>query len=531
MSVLDRLFGRKNNAENEQAEQDEQRQAEAVAELANPLEHNAAVDKLRHPEDEAFIESALQSLRAVVERHIARRTLDAEKPRPIDAATRVFMSEDRMTACVCVLPPFDGGQEVSLQMLREDLRYEGITYGVLDDALEELVEQQLYLHIFPIARGTAPVDGIDGTVQPLIEQRDAIRIDATPDEVLDFNMSELVQAIHKGDRICKITPAVPGKVGSDVTGRLINGHIGQEPVIPRGRNTEPSGDGKFLLATITGAVFVEDGLFCVEQRRIISGDLRSDSGNLDYPGDIWVKGSVTGGLTINAAGDVIIEGAVDQAQIIAKGTIRVQKGMKGPGLLRAGRQVQCAVIENAIIDAGDSVYAEVIINSKITCENTVYATQGRGLIVGGHVRAREGICALKIGNQSECLNRLTLGRYAEVQRQIETTAAELEEAHLTLERLRQNVLNMRAVTNLSLEKRALLQQLTEQKALYTTREEELNERITQLRQQSHADMTGHIRCDELYPQTEITIGDQSVSVQQPVTDCNIHLYNGNLIMH
>lgn len=74
---------------------------------------------------------------------------------PMKAEAHFFLSEDRMSAFACLFPPKNGGDEITLEGFMEDLHYEGIRYGILQEEIQkELMGGRFRL--FPVARGRLP---------------------------------------------------------------------------------------------------------------------------------------------------------------------------------------------------------------------------------------------------------------------------------------------------------------------------------------------------------------------------------------
>ena len=85
------------------------------------LELSGAELKERDPHDgktvDAFVQVLKESYRARY-----KRALDGEM-RPMKAEARFFLSEDRMNAYACLLPPENGGDELTLEEFLGDLHY------------------------------------------------------------------------------------------------------------------------------------------------------------------------------------------------------------------------------------------------------------------------------------------------------------------------------------------------------------------------------------------------------------------------
>jgi len=456
-------------------------------------------------------------------------------PPPVDASLLCRVTRDRMAAFACIIPPLNGGAAITREKFHEDLHYEGLTFGLDERAVNRLLSPD-YLHICLIARGTLPEDGKDGSVEELFERTVGRKLDLGEGEkTIDFSNNQMVQPIRKGEPICRITLPTQGTEGRDVSGQVFHGKPGAPVEVPVGENTQMSEDGTALVAKIDGVVATVHDHFVVRRQDVVMGDVDHTIGHIQCSGDLYIGGDVLEDVNIQAAGNIIIAGAVLGGQITAGGTIRVQKGVRCdqlPVALEAGQQLQCAVIENATAAAGQSIYAETIVNSSVTSrEGSIYVLSGRGLILGGELRASKSIFAKKIGNLSGVVNKIMVGYRPGLSERLKEEEGSLTEVRETLEKLRKNIATMRmAGSTLSLEKREVLSQLVEQRKLYEAKEEELSKSVKDLKKDVQAASTGKISCEELYPVTEVTIGDRSETFQMAETRCDIHIFAGKVVV-
>ena len=86
---------------------------------------------------------------------------DSDEPLPVDGVLELSVSNDQMTAYVCVIPPLFQGAALTLDNAKKVLRDAQILYGVDDAALQQAVCSKT-LCITSAAHGTPAVDGIDG---------------------------------------------------------------------------------------------------------------------------------------------------------------------------------------------------------------------------------------------------------------------------------------------------------------------------------------------------------------------------------
>lgn len=513
-----------------------------IQEWLETIRRNSRRDLEEFPEDEASFKAFQSILEQAVPKHInsqrppkTEKNPDLTQQRPVNADLLVYIPQDRMSAFACVLPALNGGEELNREKLDEDLHYEGVCWGLDERMISRLLVNQDYLlRICPIARGNLPKDGEDGEITELFEHREELQLEIGEGEELDFSQKRLLQPIRKGEIICQIKQPTPAVDGRDVTGHIFHGRDGVQARIPAGTNTRVSSDGQLLLADLDGIVTTVGINFVVRRQSIIIGDVNREVGNLTCLGDIFISGDVVDGMTVEAAGNVVIQGGVYDGHIISGGTIRVQKGVKGEhkATLRAAHQLQCAVIENATATAGKSIYSEVLMDSKvISKDGSIYVTSGRGLLLGGDVRARNSIFARKVGNLSGVLNKLTVGYCPGLNERLEEAETDLAESRATLEKLRKSISALRmGGDTLSLEKRALLAQLVEQRTLYEKQEESQVQSLKALKKTLQAACTGKITCEELNPVTQVQIGDKSATLQTAEKNCSVYIYAGKVMV-
>lgn len=462
--------------------------------------------------------------------HVER---EGQEAAPVDAVCRIFLSKDRLFAYACILPPLNGGRELVYSAVIEDFKYDGVVYGLDTDTIQKMIAKKRHLEPFCAARGTLPANGTDGKIEYLFEEREVIGLEHQKDTPIDFQEEMPLQPIRKGEVICRIFPATKGEDGADVTGTPLYGKWGVQIAVPRGENTHVSEDGTLLLANKDGVVYTKNGLFCVKHQGIILGDVTKKFGNLQYMGDLYIRGNVSGGITIIAEGNVIIEGELQDATIISGSTIRIYQGVKGNSLavLKADGQIQCKMIDNAKVEAGGNCYAEIVVNSRVSSKKSVYITGGRGLLSGGEVRAQEELIIGKAGNVAGTLTRLVLHDALPLRKRLEENKQELEKLKNTLEKMTQKFNELKPMIKfLSEQQKSVVNRLEQQKKLYEEKEKQLQQERKDLNKNIHLARTGQILCREICPNTQIQIGDLEMTVQKPESNCRIYTYFDKILL-
>ncbi len=367
-----------------------------------------------------------------------------------DSVMTVDITDFDMKAFLTIMPPGEGGIGADVETITAFLKNNGVVHGINEDLLYELQDFPVYSKPILIAEGTKPINGNDAKI---IYNFDTDRTHVQLKEKngrVDFREQNLIKNVVEGQALARKIPAEQGQSGRTVTGRLLPAEDGKDVEIGIGKNVKLSDDGNTAIAQINGQVIMLNGKINVEPIYVVNGDVNlKNSGNVIFLGTVLVKGSVTDGFKVKAAGNIEVMGNVGKAELDAEGEIIIHQGVNGKnsGLIRAGKGVWSKFIENAIVDAGEVVVAtDGIINSKVDANKKIICQGKRATIVGGVLRAVEEIHAKTLGTVAGSETILEVGydpkkkeKLVEIEKEIGKLEKELEETGLniaTLERLK-----------------------------------------------------------------------------------------------
>ncbi|BBB66123.1 hypothetical protein UNDYM_1870 [Undibacterium sp. YM2] len=367
-----------------------------------------------------------------------------------DAEFSLVLSDDLLSAWLTLIPAMGGksvGNEVS-----DALREQGIIHGILHKELDAALAAGRCENLL-IAQGDAPRQGVAGRLEPLfgahkseVTQRDELA-------VIKFRELSHLLLVHVGDELMRRIPPVQGKFGMNIRGQVILA----KPLLDMafGANLQgaaPSATNPdLLMATNAGQpVVVDDGVIVNPVLQVPDVDL--STGNISFEGTIHVEGDIKAGMILNVTGDVIVNGLVEAADIIAGGNVAVKGGIIGlaerkPGTqslsgttsrIKCGGSVQALFAENAHIEAGDSIrleqnarQCELIARKEITVGKPGSSV---GNILGGKTQAALMISAVSLGSAAGTRTQIQVGfdpyRDAQIhdnQYQIGRKAAELDQ--------------------------------------------------------------------------------------------------------
>lgn len=312
---------------------------------------------------------------------------------------QLSVSSDGLTASVRVKPA-DREEKVSVGEIVSFLKQNGIVYGILEVNLRDLCENGRYFVEIPCARGLAPVDQENGTLEYLFQREKNLLPKELDDGTVDYRDLGLVQNVRKGDLLCRVIPPKPGRDGMDIYGKPIPFRKGALPPLPQGRNTVVSEDGMTLTSAADGCIEYKNMMLSVSEVFIVHGDVGSASGNVDFLGTVVVQGDVREGFSVKAGGDINVRGMVEGATMEAGGNIAIAYGMNGMnrGRLTAGGSISTQYIENSTVKCGENLRTGAVLNSVVTAGDSIIVRGKRGLLAGGRAQAGRQIYAMTVGS-------------------------------------------------------------------------------------------------------------------------------------
>ena len=450
-----------------------------------------------------------------------REVLSALPAPALDEAALILLSDDEMTAWLLLLPPVGEGTPLTTPQICRLLVERGVVHGIKWGLLRSLPAcPERYFRLIPIACGTPPVHGQDGSVTDRYPRR--IQENTAVGELgqTDYTALGLVQDIPENGIICEINPPTPGIPGSTVTGTVLPARDGTAAVVPQGRNTRLSRDGRYLVAGQAGHLVFAGRDFKVKPVLHLSQEEVQASRNIKFLGDIHIHGDLSRGTSVCAMGMVQIDGVAEGCSIEAGESIIVSSGVQGQDLtvLHAQRSVYAKYLENCRVYARESVQADCIINCSIYSNGTVRVCTGRGAIIGGTIRAAEKVCATSVGSKAERPTAIILGgepceeaERVQVQKEMDRIDHELSD----LEGQHPDGAGRQELSKLRL-KRCVAQMNLER----------LDKELAGRDMIAVACDMRRLQCSTAYPGTTVTIDHSAYRVTQVERDCTIGLLKG-----
>lgn len=384
---------------------------------------------------------------------------------------QVEISPDRRTAVGRFYPPSGKNALMTKKEIIAALVQAGIKFGAKEDQIDDFLEDRQYCKTYLLAEAMPQVEGTNAVLQYHFNTDVSRKPKMNEDGSVDFHQLDTITPVKEGDKLVTLTPAVMGKPGIDVTGHVIKPAAVKPVKLRQEKNTQLSEDGLTLLSSVSGLVSLIDGKVFVSNIYDIPADVDTSTGDIKFAGSVIVHGNVLTGFSVEADGDIIVDGVVEGAYLKAGGQIVLKRGIQGMGrgVLEAKGNIITKFIENATVRTEGYVATEAIMHSSVTANGEVTASGKRGFIVGGEIHSGTGISVRTAGSMMGTATLLEIGADPALMEEYHQIDEELPELEGELEKVKQmdEVLTkrMKAGERLAPDKLALLQNVR------TTREE------------------------------------------------------------
>ncbi|MDR2584029.1 MAG: FapA family protein [Fibromonadaceae bacterium] len=290
------------------------------------------------------------------------------------------------------------------------LAEKSVVYGIDHELIKEILTLTAYGQEFIIASAKPPIAGTDAIVTEIIP----IDPDAKPflneDGTADYKKWDNIRQIEKDEIICTRIPPTPGIPGTSVFGLPLSPTPGDDIALPVGMNTKAIDNETKLVATINGFLYRQGRNICIGSIYIINGDVNYKTGNIEYTGDVLIKGNVNTGFSVIADGNISIEGVVESAHIESKyGNIFLKGSVFGlnNASIIAQKNINAENIQDTKIKAGQNLVVKGQIRScQIETENLSMPRNGQ--IVSSSIAFHGQLKCGNIGGKIESTNEFTL---------------------------------------------------------------------------------------------------------------------------
>ena len=197
-----------------------------------------------------------------------------------------------------------------------------------------------------------------------------------------------------------------GQDGIDIFGRTIAAKPGNPVSLKLDKSVALSGDGR-LVAKSTGALRRSNAEIGIQELLEIPGDVDFSTGNIDFGGDVLIKGGVGDRFGVRATGDIEIHGLVEGAQIRCGGTLIAKSGVAGWGSGRV--EVAADLIARFLNHVCGVVKRDLLVEREvINCELIIRggAHIPSGAVIGGTLEVAGALEVAALGSNGGAATRV-----------------------------------------------------------------------------------------------------------------------------
>jgi len=428
------------------------------------------------------------------------------------AEVTIEVPDDRKKALLTYKHPYAVDPPTPEEVLQK-VADAGVTYGLDEEKVRAIVEANIDVTKQVIATGKDPVRGVDAKLEYLFDafhEKSGPRI--REDGTADFRDLHLFENVDKDTPLVKKIPATPGEEGTDVCGNPIKPEPGKDMALPKGKGTVVvEDDENVLVAEVGGAPKLVSGRVDVDEVLTVD-DVDFSTGNIDFHGNVMVKGVVNTGFSIVASGDITCQDTVEGAHLDAGGSIFLKHGIKGMGksVVHASGNVMARFIERCVVQSGASVIVdEALIHSDTSAFDTVEVTNSKGCIFGGHVRAGNLVRASFIGSEMAITTEVEVGVTPQIREELKSLNDTIKKKKNDYEKLSKNFIAlslMREKFELPAEREEMYQELSSVTTQLKDEIEEMSTKIASLENDLKQCAEGRVEARTiLYPGVSIVI--------------------------
>jgi len=443
---------------------------------------------------------------------------------------RIDVSRDRMSAMIHV--EFKAGMRLpTVDHVEEELRRCHVVFGIDREAIEIGLKRG---RDFIGARGQDPIPGTDAKIEKKYASvQKGVPAKNQYDQVDYKNLNLFIMA-SPGDILAVRTPHTAGVPGTNVFGDSINAKSGRPKPMPVGKNTELQ-DENTLIASISGQIIDKGNTISIDPRLEINSDVGVKTGNINFDGGVFIKGSVQTGFSVRATGDIEIKG------MVAGGTVEgfnvmIHGGILGMnrGKVSAYNDLTAHFAENAEIEAGGDInITDVVLHSEVRAGKRLTVEGKRGLITGGYVAAGEEIRAKVVGNQMHVATKLVVGVNPMLQRRYQDVCRDYAAAKKKMAQLMKalNTLSKIDVTMLPPERVEQVNQLTRSQFPLAGQIDRYEKEMHQMEEEIAKMAAGKIRVsDTLYIGTKVTINSIIKNILHDEHHCVLNVQEDTVVI-
>lgn len=321
------------------------------------------------------------------------------------------VSRDNMFVAATMMPAVMGGSKMTEKEIIGDLQAKGVKFGYDEAVIGELIKMEAYNTKVIVAKGQPVTPGSDGKIQYMFDTKPVPKPKVDENGSVDYHELNLINKVTAGQTVAVIIPAVAGISGHNVLGAELIPNKVSKVSFKYNKNLHVSDDGLELIADVNGHISLEGDKVFVSNTYEVPVDVDVTTGDINYDGNVLIRGNVRAGFSVKATGDVTVLGVVEGARVEAGGNLTISRGVQGmnKAVLIAGGNAVAKFLENATINCEGNLDTDTLLHSNVTAGGYIEANGKNGLIIGGIIRSGKNISAKQIGNEMGTSTDISIG--------------------------------------------------------------------------------------------------------------------------
>lgn len=435
-----------------------------------------------------------------------------------DRFIRLSISPNRLRAYLeyeIINPDFEPGVKDIMEFLEEQKITHELNVENVVIFLELMRHTKGKFGPFEIASGTYPVRGDDGRIDFIVNpSSNKARYKSDDQGNINYHDTFLIENAYKGHTIAVIKKPTLGIAGKDVYGKSINADSGDPITVKIGEKVSFEQKSGKCTAEIDGRVVYEENTISMSDVYEVSGDVDLSIGNINFVGEVIIRGDVVGDFSIHGKKQVYVEGRCGPSKISSEGDVYIRGGIAGNGentLIKSEKGIfKTKYVDNCRIETSHGVVVKNEIINSIICTGGIVSIP-TGAIIGGNIAALKGIEVGAVGSELGVITHIGSGQDWTKEDKVSFFEEKLEMVNGFLNDLVENVSplagDINAVKMYTGKKRNTIKSAIEKMKILKSKQAEIMQEIEILQAEKNAEAVYQININKtLYTGSVLKIG-------------------------
>ncbi len=451
---------------------------------------------------------------------------------PKNAVVSLEFTARFLGAKIFIAPPENDGAHISVSDIEKKLREHNVSYGVNTELINQIAENHLYNTWHTIAEGTAPVDGTDGKITYHFKEN----VENVPKEdkrgFVDYKELGIVRNVEAGTVLATLVAPTLGIMGKNVQNKEVPAKNGVRAIVNIGNNIVYSEDKLSLLVAKNGNLTCKNNKWSVDTTFSLDGNVDISSGNIDFIGELIIKGDVTEGFSVSGREGVTIYGTVVRATVKSDSDVVIKQGAIGSTITAKG-SLSVNFAESSVITCSNSLKTSSLMFCEVFCDGEIDVSSGNGLITGGRITSTKNIDAKVIGSKNFVPTNIIVGNNAILTEEKNKIIEYVNTLDVQIEDCTKIVSFLTALQQangpLSKEKNDIFVSAEHTQKIDMQKKLEALNRIAEIDLILETKQVLFIKCrSELFPGVKATINNDVITVKDEYTRCLITLVENEI---